>query len=120
MLDLDHFKAINDQHGHQVGDEVLRAFADDLRARLRSTDCVGRWGGEEFLLVLPETPLTAARTLVEQLRERVSRNRKGLPNFTVSAGVAEFPADGHGLTPLIAVADERLYEAKHSGRNCVR
>jgi diguanylate cyclase (GGDEF)-like protein len=120
MLDLDHFKGINDRHGHQTGDEVLRAFADDISKRVRKTDCVGRWGGEEFVLLLPETPRSAALGVVEEVREHIGRERDALPRFTVSAGVAEFPADGAELLPLIAAADARLYEAKHAGRNCVR
>lgn len=120
MLDLDHFKLINDEHGHQTGDDVLCAFAEDLSARVRKTDCVGRWGGEEFLLILPETTKVAALKLLNDLREHVSRMRDGLPRFTVSIGVAELPTDASELLPLVAAADARLYEAKHAGRNCVR
>ncbi|MBK9000574.1 MAG: diguanylate cyclase [Myxococcales bacterium] len=120
MLDLDHFKRINDEHGHQTGDDVLKAFADDLTSRVRKTDCVGRWGGEEFLLILPETSKSAALALLEALREHVARERGGLPRFTVSVGVAELPPDASDATALVALADARLYEAKHAGRNCVR
>jgi diguanylate cyclase (GGDEF)-like protein len=120
MLDIDHFKRINDQHGHQVGDDVLRAFSEELSGRVRATDCVGRWGGEEFLLILPETTRLSALVLLDELRARVARPHPGLPSFTVSVGVAELPADGEGLLELVAVADARLYEAKHAGRNRVR
>ena len=120
MLDIDHFKRVNDEHGHQTGDEVLQALAADLRARLRQTDGVGRWGGEEFLLVLPETTRADALRLLEELRAHVARDRAPLPRFTVSVGVAEFPADGGELLPLVAAADTRLYEAKHAGRDRVR
>ncbi len=120
MIDLDHFKDINDAHGHQVGDLVLRAFAEDLVLRIRRTDLAGRWGGEEFLLVLPETPKDSAMNLLEELRQQVGRERPTLPRFTVSIGVAEFPSDGTDILPLVAVADERLYAAKRAGRNCIR
>jgi diguanylate cyclase (GGDEF)-like protein len=120
MMDLDHFKRVNDEHGHQTGDQVLQAFAQDLIGRVRKTDCVGRWGGEEFLLILPETDRARALKLLEELRVFVSRERADLPHFTVSIGVAEFPADGREALPLVAAADSRLYEAKHAGRDCVR
>jgi diguanylate cyclase (GGDEF)-like protein len=120
MLDIDHFKEVNDEHGHQRGDEVLCAFAKDLLGRVRKTDCLGRWGGEEFLLILPETAREAALGLLEELRAHVSRQRTDLPRFTVSVGVAEFPADATELLPIVAAADARLYQAKNSGRNCVR
>ena len=120
MLDLDHFKRINDEHGHQVGDEVLQAFAADALGRLRQTDTVGRWGGEEFLLILTETGREGALQLLDELRARVARPRAGLPPFTVSIGVAVFPDDGADLLPLVAFADGRLYAAKDAGRNCVR
>ncbi|MBI4950599.1 MAG: diguanylate cyclase [Myxococcales bacterium] len=120
MLDVDHFKRINDEHGHQTGDEVLKAFAADVLGRLRRTDSVGRWGGEEFLLVLPETARDGALHVLDELRAHVARPREGLPRFTVSVGVAAFPEDGAELLPLIARADARLYEAKAAGRDAVR
>lgn len=120
MLDIDHFKRVNDEHGHQTGDDVLRAFADDLTSRVRKTDCVGRWGGEEFLLVLPETSKSAAHALLQALREHVARERGGLPRFTISVGIAELPGDANEAVTLVAAADARLYEAKRAGRNCVR
>ncbi|MCC6667404.1 MAG: GGDEF domain-containing protein [Polyangiaceae bacterium] len=120
MLDIDHFKRVNDEHGHQTGDDVLRAFADDLTSRVRKTDCVGRWGGEEFLLILPETSKSAAHALLQALREHVARERGGLPRFTISVGIAELPGDANEAVALVAAADARLYEAKRAGRNCVR
>ncbi|MCE7893314.1 MAG: GGDEF domain-containing protein [Sorangiineae bacterium PRO1] len=120
MLDIDHFKRVNDEHGHQTGDDVLRAFADDLTSRVRKTDCVGRWGGEEFLLILPETSKSAAHALLQALREHVARERGGLPRFTISVGIAELPGDANEAVTLVAAADARLYEAKRAGRNCVR
>jgi diguanylate cyclase (GGDEF)-like protein/PAS domain S-box-containing protein len=120
MLDLDHFKQVNDEHGHVVGDDVLRTFARELTARLRKTDRAGRYGGEEFLIVLPHTRVAGARQLVEDVREHVARKRENMPHFTVSAGVAEYPGDATEVTRLIEVADERLYQAKREGRNRVR
>jgi diguanylate cyclase (GGDEF)-like protein len=120
MLDIDYFKNINDEHGHQMGDEVLCAFAADLLGRLRKTDCVGRWGGEEFLLILPETSREGALGLLDELRKRAGRPREGLPRFTVSAGVTELPAEGDDALALVGAADEHLYAAKDAGRDCVR
>lgn len=119
MLDLDHFKQINDQHGHIVGDDVLRVFTRDVTTRLRRTDRAGRYGGEEFLLILPHTRLDGARGLVDEVRQHVARKREDLPRFTVSAGVAEYPKDATDATRLIEVADARLYQAKHEGRDRV-
>jgi diguanylate cyclase (GGDEF)-like protein len=120
MLDLDHFKRVNDEHGHIVGDDVLRVFASDVSARLRKTDRVGRYGGEEFLLILPHTRLDGARKLVDEVREHVGRDRANLPRFTVSGGVAEYPKDATDATHLIEAADARLYQAKHQGRDRIR
>lgn len=119
MLDLDHFKRINDEHGHIVGDDVLRNFARDLTTRLRKTDRAGRYGGEEFLLILPHTRLEGARKLVDEVRRHVGRNRENLPKFTVSGGVAEYPKDATDATRLVEAADARLYQAKHEGRDRV-
>jgi diguanylate cyclase (GGDEF)-like protein/PAS domain S-box-containing protein len=119
MLDIDHFKLVNDEHGHIVGDDVLRVFSSDLLARLRKTDRIGRYGGEEFLVILPGTVASGARRLLEEVRQHVARNRDDLPRFTVSAGIAEFPQDGNDATSLIEAADSRLYKAKREGRNRV-
>lgn len=123
MLDLDHFKRVNDQHGHVVGDQVLRAVAACTRGRLRGSDVLGRLGGEEFGLVLPATGATGARHLAEQVRLAVEalelRGDGDRPlRVTLSAGVAEAaPAD----TPetLMHLADKALYQAKQQGRNRV-
>jgi len=125
LLDLDHFKQVNDVHGHPVGDEVLRRFADAARQRLRAADALGRTGGEEFGLVLPGTDEAGARRLVEEVRHAVEalevRGADGRPlRITVSAGVAV--ADGHSEVSadrLYGWADQALYEAKHAGRNRV-
>ncbi|MDD0813667.1 diguanylate cyclase [Curvibacter sp. HBC28] len=123
LLDLDHFKAINDELGHLAGDEVLKTVARRLLDGVRSADRVARWGGEEFLVWLPSTPREGARLVAESLRERIGSTPIALPSgevrVTVSIGVAEMLPDEH-LEPAVARADEVLYEAKRSGRNRVR
>ncbi|MDT7836314.1 GGDEF domain-containing protein [Aquabacterium sp. OR-4] len=126
LMDLDHFKQVNDQHGHRTGDAVLRAFAAIIRQRLRGSDALGRTGGEEFGLVLPGADAEGARVLLEAIRQAVAAaplatDELGRPvRVTVSAGIAEAPA---GTTVsadrLYGRADQALYEAKHGGRNRV-
>jgi diguanylate cyclase (GGDEF)-like protein len=122
VLDIDRFKRINDTHGHPVGDAVLRAFAREAMATIRSADVLARWGGEEFLLMLPDTRLTLARLGVERLRTRVEALRvahaAGPLSFTLSAGVVEHLA-GESVVDSIARADRALYQAKQQGRNKV-
>jgi diguanylate cyclase (GGDEF)-like protein len=128
MADLDHFKQINDRHGHLVGDALLKRLAQTLQGELRSTDAIGRYGGEEFLLVLPETDLAAAARVAEKIRLAVERS--GLPledgtqlHATVSIGLASVSEQPDGSLPtvrdLIAAADRALYQAKRAGRNRV-
>ena len=122
MLDIDHFKQINDQHGHGVGDDALRAFALKVRQQLRGGDVCARYGGEEFVVVLPTTSLPAAREIAERLRHAVADTLllDAPPlRLTVSIGCAEFTT---GLTPqqLLNMADEAVYTAKKNGRNQVR
>lgn len=126
LLDLDHFKDVNDCHGHHAGDDALRAFAAEVRARLRASDVVGRWGGEEFGLILPATDGPGAARLVEQIREAVATLRlcdgEGQDfALTVSAGIA-VAAPGRQLTAdqLFMRADRALYRAKDGGRNNVQ
>lgn len=120
LLDVDEFKAINDTFGHNVGDEVLRSFARILQQRGRLSDVVGRWGGEEFIILCPETPVTGALGLAEQLRARIARQEfAGVGRRTASFGVAE-AAPGETLLEVVARADAALYEAKRAGRNRVR
>ncbi|HMA38909.1 MAG TPA: diguanylate cyclase [Gemmatimonadales bacterium] len=116
LFDLDHFKVVNDTHGHHVGDAVLRAVAGVLREASRSSDLVGRWGGEELLAILPRTDLWAARPFAERVRSGVAA-LDGLPSrVTVSAGMAEWTR-GQDVQTVLARADAKLYEAKRSGRN---
>lgn len=126
LLDLDHFKQVNDRHGHRTGDAVLRAFADAVRRRLRSSDVFGRTGGEEFGLVLPATDAAGARWLVEAVRREVeamdlANADDGSPvKVTVSAGVAVAdPQSRLSGDRLYGQADQSLYEAKRGGRNRV-
>jgi diguanylate cyclase (GGDEF)-like protein len=120
LLDIDHFKKVNDTHGHLVGDAVLVRIAELLRENLRKSDTVGRWGGEEFLLVLPETELEQACLLAEKLRLAIATEPFPVAGRkTSSFGVATFEP-GDTVVSLLARADEALYEAKHGGRDRVR
>lgn len=126
MTDVDHFKAINDTHGHLVGDQVLEHVARQLMAGLRVSDDVGRWGGEEFLALLPEADeaeaTAAAERLLIQVRESAFPGASGPIAVTVSIGVAAMAPSGVADTridDLIRQADEVLYRAKHRGRNRV-
>jgi diguanylate cyclase (GGDEF)-like protein len=122
-IDLDHFKSINDTHGHQIGDEVLQAFAANARQRLRASDVLGRMGGEEFALLLPSTDLNGALHLAEELRKatqdlEVRCANDGRVRVTLSAGVAAL-ARGVDSEALYRDADAALYAAKSRGRNRV-
>jgi two-component system cell cycle response regulator len=123
-LDIDHFKSINDTYGHLVGDEILRGFAQICREVVRPYDFIARVGGEEFMILLPETELKEAYEVGERLRWVVSngefKTKDGpLKDITISIGVTEFGRDGDMLEKLLRTADERLYRAKDRGRNCV-
>jgi polar amino acid transport system substrate-binding protein len=119
IIDIDHFKSVNDTFGHNVGDTVLKEFSKILMENIRKTDTLGRWGGEEFLIVCPETMLDNARLLAENLREKVSVfTFTEVKNKTGSFGVAQYKK-GETLEQLVARADEALYKAKTGGRNRV-
>lgn len=120
MFDIDHFKQINDQYGHLAGDYVLRELARVVQERIRRDEIFARWGGEEFALILPETPLEGAQLLGEDLRARIEKHRfvfqgEQIP-VTISGGVATLGEDDSSAD-LIKAADAKLYEAKRSGRN---
>jgi diguanylate cyclase (GGDEF)-like protein len=117
MLDLDHFKAMNDVHGHLTGDAVLRRTAKVLRQHLRRQDSVLRYGGEEFLLLLPATHRAEALVVLEQVLARLRAADDGAPAVSATAGLASAPDDGISLTQLLQAADRRLYEGKRAGRD---
>jgi diguanylate cyclase len=120
LVDIDHFKRINDQHGHAAGDEVLRLFARHAAASMRETDLLARWGGEEFLVMLPDTRMHEARTGFERLRRLLSRDEawgeRAHMRITFSAGMTAWRPD-EALRDALARADTALYEAKASGRD---
>ena len=122
MLDLDHFKRINDGYGHLAGDKELKIIAAQLRRHLRPVDFIARFGGEEFVLLMPDTPLTTGLQLVDKLRTAIEAcpfHFKGEPvTITLSIGVSAFRA-GDRSDQVLKRADEALYRAKHRGRNCV-
>ena len=123
MMDADHFKSINDTYGHQTGDEVLREISERCRKMLRSNDVLGRYGGEEFVIVFPETNIGEAAIVAERLRAAVAENPIQVGDntlaATVSIGLAAF-APGQDLEKLFERADSALYAAKQDGRNLVR
>jgi diguanylate cyclase (GGDEF)-like protein len=122
FLDIDHFKALNDTHGHPAGDTALRVFAGSVTALTRSVDTVGRWGGEEFMVILPETDGQTAKAAAERTRAMLAvypcDAAQGTP-ITCSIGVASYPVDGTSRDTLVDAADRALYMAKRLGRNRV-
>lgn len=125
MLDIDHFKVVNDSYGHKAGDFVLRILATVLMKSVRKVDYITRYGGEEFVVILPETPLSKAQELAERLRNDIAKHailidgHKQL-NITASIGVSSFPEHGQLGDELLNAADSAMYSAKADGRNCVR
>jgi len=126
LIDLDHFKEINDTHGHVAGDEVLCAIAQTLSTEARTYDLVCRYGGEEFLMLLPDTTTVEAVTVADRVRRRInelalpvtSQHRDAVVNrLTASIGVAVHPRHGQALDELLRAADAAMYQAKHAGRN---
>lgn len=125
MIDLDHFKAVNDTYGHEVGNDVLKRTASHLSRMVREIDVVARYGGEEFVIILPETHVDGAMVRAQRIRECIAaypfENREIQPNgkLTVSIGVSSYPKDGRTKEELIESADQALLEAKRTGRNKV-
>jgi diguanylate cyclase (GGDEF)-like protein len=128
MIDMDEFKQINDAHGHAAGDHMLRAFADCVRITLRKTDLAFRYGGDEFAIALPQTPIAQAQQVVQKLRQAFaavdfsSAIARLEQQPTLSIGVAERSAPHNLLTlsAIMSAADAALYDAKNANRNCVR
>jgi diguanylate cyclase (GGDEF)-like protein len=125
MIDIDHFKEINDTYGHDSGDMVLQAIAENIRKAVRRSDIPCRYGGEEFVIVLPETDLTAAIEIGNRLRENIEstcvKTDKGIIPVTASVGISSLSEDSKGKLDLwIKRADQALYQAKEAGRNQVR
>jgi diguanylate cyclase (GGDEF)-like protein len=124
MLDVDHFKQFNDTYGHEAGDLALRGVAEIFRRSVRAEDIICRYGGEEFVIILPELGQDAALMRAEAIREEVSRMRlrfhgDALRDVTISIGLATYPGSGETLEELLRAADRALYAAKHGGRNQV-
>lgn len=123
MLDIDMFKSINDEYGHAQGDQILTLVAKSLKDSIRTSDVMARWGGEEFIVLLPQTPELSALQIAERFRQRISSmriraNDKDI-NLTVSLGVAYTGQPQNSLDDFIVLADTHLYKAKNLGRNCV-
>ncbi|PWC43588.1 diguanylate cyclase [Azospirillum sp. TSO22-1] len=124
MLDIDHFKKVNDTHGHATGDEAIRSVVRVCRSLVRGADILGRLGGEEFAILLPETPPQGAVLLAERLRRALAVTEVRIPGgvgvtFTVSVGVSALKPGEESVSALLARADEALYRAKNGGRNRV-
>ena len=121
LVDVDHFKSVNDRYGHDTGDRVLQAVAGALGSAVRSEDLVGRWGGEEFLVLAPFTDVEGARVLGERLREGVASQTAGSEvAVTVSIGAAVVPEGEGAASAVLRAADRLLYDAKAAGRDRVR
>lgn len=124
LMDIDYFKRINDRHGHQAGDRVLRSLADTMNKSVRNTDYIARYGGEEFVVVLPETTISMAEEIAERLRNEVDDTAIEFDDserlsITISVGVSAYPENGKVWTELIKAADSAMYAAKNHGRNRV-
>ncbi len=124
VIDIDHFKRINDTHGHPAGDAVLKSFAATLREVIRSSDFVGRIGGEEFAVALPNTSLTLGNELAERIRKHIAGQRVQYGGehiaYTISIGVSPYLPEHHGSSEVMhSLADSALYDAKNNGRNRV-
>jgi two-component system cell cycle response regulator len=127
MLDIDHFKDFNDSYGHPIGDQILCALVDICQSQMRNVDIVGRYGGEEFLILVPETSIEGARKMAERLRTKIEKTKvdtpAGILSLTISVGVASIETEleqEQTVDSLIKRADQAVYAAKAAGRNCVR
>jgi len=127
MVDIDWFKKFNDSYGHEVGNIVLRSLAKVIQSCIRDVDIFVRYGGEEFVVILPQTPQNEAIVIGNRIRGQVEKTsvdagKHGQLNVTVSVGISSFPENGRPQEELVTVADEALYQAKDEGRNlvCVR
>jgi diguanylate cyclase len=123
MLDIDHFKKINDTYGHLFGDKVIRAIAETLKSKVRGDDSVARLGGEEFAVMLPETDISGARTVAEHIRQSIEGGKirrldtkEQIGGITISIGVAAY-TNGVSVVDLLDQADKALYVSKNTGRN---
>ncbi len=123
MFDIDHFKQVNDQFGHPIGDLVLQKVAAVATAQIRAADVIGRYGGEEFTVLLPSTGMQAAQMLAERIRDQIDQLRvqtaRGEVHVTVSMGLAEGNSSDDSIERVIDRADQALYAAKRAGRNCI-
>jgi diguanylate cyclase (GGDEF)-like protein len=124
MIDIDHFKRFNDTHGHTAGDRLLQSLGQLLQSQIRGEDVACRYGGEEFILILPNTTLEVAGQRAEQLRQaakllQISALAENHHGITLSIGVAIYPEHGSSVEAVLHVADTALYRAKQAGRDCV-
>src|SRR5581483_11268401 len=125
ILDIDHFKQVNDSYGHDIGDEVLREFAKRISANVRGIDLACRYGGEEFVVVMPDTEITLAATIAERLRKSIETTpmpvsrAPGKLNITISIGIAGSQGPSDTADALLRRSDQALYAAKRAGRNRV-
>jgi len=121
MLDIDHFKRINDLYGHNAGDEVLKKIAEHLQEQIRDVDIAARYGGEEFVILMPETDKDTAYMVATRLKESIAQINYSRPEFkvTVSIGIASAPKDGTTAQELLKQADQAMYLAKRNGKNRV-
>jgi len=125
MLDIDHFKIYNDTYGHTIGDEVLRLTVQAIKSHIKKTDTVGRWGGEEFGIVLLNATITQANMVANRIRRTLSElplfdvEGQTIPKPTISQGIATIPDHTTGADELVIIADRALYRAKARGRDQV-
>lgn len=117
MVDIDFFKRINDCHGHVIGDQCIKEIANIIQKNIRRIDYIGRYGGDEFIIILPEASINDAKKIAEKIRGKISSYSK--PSVTISVGISSYPQDGQTVMELISKADEGLYRSKRKGRNIV-